>query len=436
VIYTSGSTGQPKGCAITAGSLSHYIQWADQYYFEGKPANFGLFTSISFDLSVTAIFCPLTTGGKINIYEQITANAFIENDALKITPSHINLIREFDIATTTVNTFILGGEQVKDEHIRILKSLNTGARIYNEYGPTEATVGCIVKDISDTDSKASGNNTDILIGKPIPHTEIYILDNHLRLCPIGTPGEIFIGGAGLAKYYINNQSLTDQKFIAYNGKRLYSTGDLARWLPDGNIQYIGRKDEQVKIRGYRIELGEIENILLSHPEITAAVVTVTQQQQLAAYYVSTTNPDVKAYLLMHLPAYMVPAHYIQLEKIPLTTNGKIDKRRLPHPEDQLQNGTLYAAPTNEIEQTLVNIWQEILGKERVGIKDNFFDLGGHSLTAIRLITRIRNEFNIDINMKDVFKDPTIEVLADIINNEQWLQSSLDEGDDVYDEMKI
>src|SRR5690606_2511391 len=224
--------------------------------------------------------------------------------------------------------------------------------------------------------------------------------------------------------YLNNPALTAQKFIPNPfrpGTLMYRTGDLGRWLPQGEIQYMGRKDEQLKIRGYRIEPGEIENALLTLPDLTAAVVTAvsnaTGEQELAAYLTANRQIDIaeiRNHLAKLLPTYMLPAHYLQLDVMPLTTNGKIDKKMLPVPTGINSSGEAHVPPTNDIERQLVNIWQEVLGKDKVGINDNFFDLGGHSLTAIRLIARIKKEFSIELNIKDVFAEPTIETLADII----------------------
>ncbi|RBL90281.1 non-ribosomal peptide synthetase [Chitinophaga flava] len=448
VIYTSGSTGLPKGCAMTNANLSHYIRWANAYYFKNNEVpHFALFTSISFDLSITSIFCPLIAGGTLTVYNQQLDMATVLQqccdphsgvNAIKVTPSHVNAIAQLNLNKTAISTAILGGEQVTTEQVRALKSLNPWMQVYNEYGPTETTVGCIVKELDE--------HTPILIGKPISGIEIFILSQQGQLCPAGIPGEICISGAGLARQYLNNPQLTAQKFVPNPfrpGQRMYKTGDLGRWLPDGQIQFIGRKDEQVKIRGYRIEPGEIENVLLAHPGVNAAIVLPwtnhTGDKELVAYLVGEQTIEVaalKTFLSVQLPAYMHPGYYLQLDTLPLTPNGKVDKARLPAPSEQTTGRAEYVAPTNDTEQQLVYIWQEVLGKEKIGIRDNFFDMGGHSLTAIRLITRIKKEFSIEINMKDVFADPTIEVLADLINNDLWLQDSMEENDDVYSEIKL
>lgn len=294
VIYTSGSTGMPKGCAITYGNLSNYIQWANNYYYDGtEKASFGLYTSLSFDLTVTSIFCTLTQGGELTVYSQSLEITTIlqhyfsgENsiNSIKLTPSHINILRDMGLRSSTVNCAVVGGEAITNGHLTTLKQINPDIKIYNEYGPTEATVGCVVTEL-EPDNR-------ILIGKPIANTQIFILNQDLQLQPIGVPGELCIGGESLGKQYLNQPVLTAEKFVGSpfkTGERIYRTGDLARWLPDGNIEFIGRKDDQVKIRGYRVELGEIENVLLSYSGVKEAAVLAKEDhdgnKSLVAYYV-------------------------------------------------------------------------------------------------------------------------------------------------------
>jgi amino acid adenylation domain-containing protein/non-ribosomal peptide synthase protein (TIGR01720 family) len=439
VIYTSGSTGFPKGCAITCNNLSNYIQWANDFYFkESTRVNFGLYTSISFDLTVTCIFCSLTRGGKLVIYPQqkdlleILHHSFNgENgiDCIKLTPSHINVLKHLNITSSTVLCAIVGGEEVTSEHVNILRKINPFVKIYNEYGPTEATVGCVVKELE--------KNTPILIGKPISKTGIYILNEAQVLCPIGIFGEINISGAGVARYYLNKPELTAEKFVAdpfRNGSRMYKTGDLGRWLPDGNIEFIGRKDDQVKIRGYRIELGEIESVLQSFQDIDSAVVTIRSdtkgEKELVAYITSKEILNVSAirkHLTKLLPVYMLPGHYVQLETLPLTANGKIDKKRLPDPEGiGLPTGVEYIGPHNEIEEKLVLIWQEVLGKEKIGIKDDFFELGGNSLKATKVLAKIHKQFNMKTKLSDLFNKTTIEEIAKDIARKNWAKKGKEE----------
>jgi tyrocidine synthetase III len=435
VIYTSGSTGLPKGCILTHSNLSNYIEWANNYYFSGSAASFGLYTSLSFDLTVTSIYCSLTQGGTLSIYDQNADISAILTDSfngsgninsIKLTPSHVNILQHLDISSTTMLYAIIGGEEVTTEQVNILKRINPAIKVFNEYGPTEATVGCVVKELE--------ADKAIEIGKPISGASIYILGEGGGPCPIGVSGELYISGVGVAMGYLNRPELTAEKFIANPfkaGDRLYKTGDLGSWLADGNIKFLGRKDDQVKIRGYRIELGEIENVLQSHPKMDAAVVLIKQnkagEKELVAYVVSRerlNTSEMRSYLSERLPSYMLPVHYVQLETMPITSNGKVDRKKLPAPEGlELLAGEAYVAPRNEVDEKLVIMWQEILGKERIGIKDNFFDLGGHSLNAIRLVSQIHKQFEATVVLKDIFANPTIETVSDIIRANEWIENS-------------
>ncbi|HJT75558.1 MAG TPA: amino acid adenylation domain-containing protein [Chitinophaga sp.] len=441
VIYTSGSTGLPKGCTVTCSNLSGYIQWANSYYFsETGPACFGLYTSLSFDLTVTSIFCPLTQGGRLFVYRQdeelpsILEHSFSQEsgiNCIKLTPSHIHILKQLDINATSVLCAIVGGEDVTPEQVNILKSVSPYIRIYNEYGPTETTVGCIVKELEP--------DTRILIGKPIAGTGIYILDDELALCPVGVPGEIFIRGTGVAKGYLNKPELTRQKFLqdpfAEKGT-MYRTGDLARWLPDGDIEFIGRKDDQVKIRGHRIELGEIESTLQDYPDINAAAVIAKAgkegQKELVAYITGTHNlstSEIRNFLLRSLPVYMLPDHYVQLEALPLTQNGKVDRKRLPDPVDaRLTTGQAYEAPRNEKEACLVTVWQEVLGDMPIGINDNFFDLGGNSMKLMKMVALLNKTLGCKIPVVSAFRFPSIATLAAYLEaaEQQDMQAQADE----------
>jgi len=269
----------------------------------------------------------------------------------------------------------------------------------------------------------------------------------MELLPIGILGELYIGGAGLARGYLNQEELTKEKFIANpfkEGERLYKTGDLGRWLADGNIECIGRKDDQIKIRGHRIELGEIEHALLNHEEIDQGVVLAKENQsgekELVAYITShaaQNTGELRSYLKEKLPAYMLPAHFVQLEAMPLTASGKIDKRSLPDPEGLgLSSGIEYVAPRNEIEGKLVKIWEEVLQKENIGVLDDFFALGGHSLMIIKVINQINKQFGLKYDLKKVYAKPTIESMALQIKTDSWFKESKVENENYYDEVKL
>ncbi|RFM33509.1 non-ribosomal peptide synthetase [Chitinophaga silvisoli] len=428
VIYTSGSTAAPKGCAITHGSLYNYIQWATSCYFTDLPC-FGLFTSLSFDLTVTSIFCPLAKGGRLFLYDQddeisgVLQHSFsIESgiNSIKLTPSHISILEQLDLSSTTMTAAIVGGEEVTPKHVSILKKINPQIRIYNEYGPTEATVGCIVKELEE--------NTPVLIGKPIANMHIYILDRYGDLSPVGVPGELYIGGSQLARGYLNNPALTGKKFLTdpfRENERIYKTGDLAAWLPDGNIRFLGRNDDQVKIRGYRISLGEIESALLDYPGVTTAAVIASgvenAERKLIAYFVAGTNETsaaIRKYMQDKFPAYMIPSHFVQMGSIPLTVNGKIDRRRLPAPGES--SNETYVAPRNEIEEKLVVVWQQLLHRDKIGVEDNFFEAGGNSIMIIKLAKQTSAILNIEVNITLLFRYPTIKDLVDYVLQEQVL----------------
>ncbi|MGH2666633.1 amino acid adenylation domain-containing protein [Flavobacterium sp.] len=423
-IYTSGSTGNPKGCTISHSSLLNYIQWSNSHYFEHPDhGNWGLITSISFDLSVTAIFTSLSRGKKLwlgNFETEISAlllEAFnnSEIDTLKLTPSHISLLKELEIKDTTIRNIICGGEQLLKYHVEILKTIHKDIRIYNEYGPTETTVGCIVKEIDLTDDT-------ILIGKPIANTTIYILDAQQLPCSIGVKGEIYIAGKGLTKGYLNRNDLTKEKIIDspfVKEEKIYKSGDLACWLPNGNIEYFGRIDDQVKIRGYRIELGEIEQIITNQESISQSVVVVRENEEtkyLVAYYVSENTVDKKALqnnLSQVLPEYMLPAYYVQIDSIPLTSNGKVDKKALSDVEGKDLIKSEYVAPKSKEEALLVAVWSEVLKHDQIGIKDNFFNLGGDSIKSIQVVSRLKQR-GYTLKVEQILRNPVIEILAGLV----------------------
>jgi amino acid adenylation domain-containing protein len=428
VLYTSGSSGMPKGCMISHGALSNYIQWASGYYFDRtEKTNFGLYTSLSFDLTITSLFCTLTTGGRLTIYRQdedlaeILRHSFSEDSGInniKLTPSHINILKHLFIKSSTMKVAITGGEQVTPEQVRILKRINPEMKVYNEYGPTEATVGCVVGELQPA--------SPIHIGKPISNVRIYIVDDSMQLCPIGVYGEICISGAGLAAGYLNDAEQTAAKFVSNpyeGGKKTYKTGDIGRWRPDGTIEYLRRKDDQVKIRGYRIEPGEIESTLQGHPDIEAAAIIVKADQEgekslftFISAKKELSPSEIRQYLNQKLPLYMVPEHFVFLDAMPLTPNGKIDRNKLLESTAvEKVNTAQYAPPRNRIEQQLVVIWQEVLGVDKIGMRDNFFDLGGNSIKVMKMVFLINRDLNTRISATLIFKSPNIRALASFLS---------------------
>ena len=443
VIYTSGSTGQPKGCGLSHGNLSHYIQWANNYYFKqgvtdsslekAAVGNFGLYTSLSFDLTVTSIFCALSLGSSLRVYAQqgelteILRDSFSSAsgiDSIKLTPSHINLLQHLELESSSMLCAIVGGEAVSAAQVAILKKINPAIRIYNEYGPTETTVGCVVKELE------LGEN--VLIGRPISGMSVYLTDSSGGLVPVGVAGEICIAGDGVGSGYLNRAELSASKFIPNPfraGERMYRSGDLGRWTSSGDLEFLGRSDEQVKIRGYRIELGEVESQLQGYGELSEAVVLALPgsggDQELVAYLVSESVLDIsslRSYLGGLLPAYLIPSHFVQVDAIPLTSNGKADRKQLAAAGGlSLDSGTAYIAPRNVTEEQVAQIWAEVLEKAQVGIRDDFFDLGGDSIKILRMMAGLRRELGVEVPIAEVYRNSTIEgLMAHIGSHEQEL----------------
>lgn len=432
-IYTSGSTGKPKGCLVSHKNLYNYINWANEFYFPNDNfGNFGFITSMSFDLTITSVFTPLTRGKRITIFnEESIVNtikkAFTDPniDSLKLTPAHLILLDEFNLESTPIKKIICGGEQLKPNHRDVVKKISNSIHLYNEYGPTETTVGCVAKKI-DLESKE-----EILVGKPIANTRVTILNEKGEKCPIGVSGEILISGKGVAQGYLNNKELTSKKFIKSNfseeEERSYKSGDIGRWLSNGEIEYIGRVDNQVKVKGYRIELQEIENLLNRREKINEAVVLVNQDNDLEKKIIAFVKADeelseneLRGFLENSLPEYMIPNLFIKVENFPLTINGKIDTiKLLSTTSENVITSSMYVAPSDEIEEKLVEIWENILKREKIGVEDDFFSIGGDSIKAVRIVSEIQQQFNAKVDLIVLFQEPTIKGLAEMVKNELW-----------------
>ncbi|MCW3466083.1 non-ribosomal peptide synthetase [Chitinophaga nivalis] len=428
VLYTSGSTGRPKGVQVGHRSLLNYVHWAAGQYLEGRPGTFALFTSIAFDLTVTTIFTPLITGNAIALYEgedkgQLIGKVLTDGvaDVIKLTPSHLRVIRSmgWEPEGFRAITLIVGGEALETALSQdIYHQFNGLVRIYNEYGPTETTVGCMIYRFNPADTLPA-----VPIGVPIHNTQIYLLDGYLKPVAVGVPGEIYVGGTGVAEGYLKNEALTAERFIPdpfTAGGRMYKTGDLAVRLADGKVVYRGRTDEQLKIRGYRIEPGDIAQHLLSYPGIREAVVVAGEKEgskYLIAYYVATTPLDgniLAAHLEVHLPVYMIPAFFVRIDELPLTTNGKLNKKALPAPEATTTGEHL--APLDETEVKLVQLWAEVLKIDAadISIDASFFQLGGHSLLAIELISKVLREMQVELPLDVVFDHDNVRAMATYI----------------------
>ncbi|UGY14265.1 non-ribosomal peptide synthetase [Bradyrhizobium septentrionale] len=447
IIFTSGSTGTPKGVEIAHRSLVNYIWWAARVYSSGEPLAWPLFSSLAFDLTVTTLFTPLITGGRIVVYlgdpgaQGMVALKVVDDNAvdiMKLTPAHLAMIRDRDLETTRLRKFIVGGEDFKTELARdITKAIPHPVEIYNEYGPTEATVGCMIHRFDiERDQSAS-----VPIGVPAANAGIYVLSEAYQPTGTGIIGEMFIAGDGLARGYFNRPDLTDERFRTavdprdgYSKLRLYKTGDLARWSADGRLEFLGRADHQVKVGGARIELGEIEARLLKHPQVQECAVAVIEPSaaeggiaRLAAYYVSSkplTVADLRAHLAEELLEAMIPTHYVRLERMPLTPNGKVDRASLPEPTaENIQPAQEFVAPSTETEKTLAALWCDLLKVKSIGRHDNFFDLGGESLLVVRTVARMRKTFGVDVQLRNLFERPTLAELAEVIDGMRWLADS-------------
>ncbi|MEW9702942.1 amino acid adenylation domain-containing protein, partial [Paenibacillus sp. SI8] len=442
VMYTSGSTGNPKGVMIEHHSVVNRILWGQSRFPLGS-GDVSLFkTPFTFDVSVPELFWWGMVGSAVNLLppggekdpgQMVEAIASSGITTVHFVPSMLQLFLEYvellpseevSVKLSSLRYVFATGEPLTPHQVsrfqRLIGSVN-GAGMINLYGPTEATV-----EVTCFPCEQDTSYPLIPIGKPIFNSELYIVkEGTAKLQPIGVAGELCIAGVCLARGYWRRPELTAEKFVDnpfHEGERMYRTGDLARWLPDGSIEYLGRIDHQVKIRGYRIELGEIEAQLLRLEGVREAVVLAgedeTGDQYLCAYVVVKTAyaaQDWKDELSRKLPSYMVPAYMVQLEELPLTSSGKLDRRALPKPEKVIQSSTEYAAPRNPIEERLAAIWREVLKLPDIGVKHNFFELGGHSLWAARLAGKIYKEMNIELPLREIFRSPTIESMAQAID---------------------
>ncbi|MEH1787178.1 MAG: amino acid adenylation domain-containing protein [Nostoc sp.] len=432
VIYTSGSTGKPKGVAIEHHSTVALLHWAREVFTTEDLAGVLAATSICFDLSVFEIFVPLSWGGKVILAENAlylpTLLAAQEVTLINTVPSAIAELLRIQGIPASVRTVNLAGEPLQNRLVQQIYALDNIQKVFNLYGPTEDTT-------YSTFALVKKGDSIVTIGRAIANTYCLLLDEQMQMVPTGVSGELYIGGEGLARGYLNRPELTDQRFIpnpfisepggdTKQKQRLYKTGDLARYLPDGNIEYIGRIDQQVKIRGFRIELGEIETALWQHPDVQEVVVIAKEfspsDQRLIAYVVlkpesSDTNVgNLRHFLKQKLPDYMIPSRFVQLSALPLTANGKVDRQALPAPIQTLNANEKFVAPRTPIEERVAEIWSHVLGLKNIGVYDNFLALGGHSLLAFQILYRIRDIFQVELPMRHFFEAPTISEIADSI----------------------
>jgi amino acid adenylation domain-containing protein len=456
IIYTSGSTGKPKGVLVNHANVVRLFAATDSWYHFNSQDVWTLFHSYAFDFSVWEMWGALLYGGRLVIVPYLVTRSpesFYELlcqekvTILNQTPTAFRQLIQAEQSTDndlSLRLVIFGGEALEINSLQpwFDRHGDQCPQLVNMYGITETTVHVTYRPLS----RADVNNTVSVIGRPLPDLQVYLLDKYLQPLPVGVPGEMYVGGAGVTRGYLNRPELTTERFISspfdpplppldkggtqagaslnqgktQGGAKLYKTGDLARYLPNGELEYLGRIDNQVKIRGFRIELGEIETLLASNPQIWETVVLVwddtTGDKRLVAYIVpqpeiTITIDEIRQFLTTKLPGYMVPNAFVILEALPLTANGKIDRRALPPPKSSSKPSDKYVAPRTPIEDILVNVWSEILKVEKVSINDNFFELGGHSLLATQLVAQIRDRLKVELPLRQLFNSATLAELA-------------------------
>ncbi len=451
VIYTSGSTGSPKGVAVTHKAVNRLVYNTNYIKFEPDD-KIAQASNTSFDAATFEIWGALLNGVQlVGISKDVILSP--HEFALQLQQKGISvlfvttalfqqIVRDVPQAFASLRCLLFGGETVDTRWVQKILKNGSPSQLLHVYGPTESTTFSSYYWVQELPETA----TSIPIGRPITNTQIYLLDAHLQPVPIGVIGELYIGGDGLARGYLNRPELTQTRFLEETGflgeARLYKTGDLARYLPDGNIEFLGRIDNQVKIRGFRIELGEIEAVLSQHPVVGETVVIagedipgdkylvayiVPNQEQIPMQEEQSLGSLLRQFLKGKLPEYMVPRAYVVLESLPLTPNGKVDRRALRAPNTLTFDQQDYVAPQTQVEEVLVEIWAKVLGKEQVGIHDNFFELGGHSLLATQLTSRIHDTFQIDLSVRNLFEAPTVEQLARYIETRCWAAKGLDQA---------
>ena len=444
-MFTSGSTGRPKGVMITHGGLANYLRWAAEYYACGAQSDGLMLGSAAFDLSITNLFVPLVSGRSLALLSRhrdiddlaaaLTAKGSF--GLLKLTPTHLDMLRGVlaGESVDTVATYVVGGENLRTETAAVWRRMTSGARIVNEYGPTETVVGCAAYEMTDEPP----DTESVPIGRPIANMRIYVLDSRLQPVPIGVQGELYVGGVGVARGYVGRPGLTADRFapdpFGHAGERLYRTGDIGRWRPNGQLEFLGRTDDQVKIRGYRVELHEVEAAVSRQPGVAECVVVLREDRQgerrLVAYVVRTGEPgrdqeadglgmnfgtaELAAGVRRTLPAYMVPAAFVVLPALPVGANGKVERRLLPVPANDRPDGLRdYAAPATETESVLGAIWAEVLGLDRVGVRDDFFELGGDSILTLAVAEASRRA-GLPVAPRDVLAERSVAALAAVVD---------------------
>jgi amino acid adenylation domain-containing protein/non-ribosomal peptide synthase protein (TIGR01720 family) len=444
VIYTSGSTGTPKGVVVAHGGVVNYVAWALGTYELSSGSGAPINTPLAFDATVTSLLLPLLAGKSVTLLPEpgqfeLLAERFGaagQFSLLKLTPAHLEILNQLmadERLAGLTRCLVIGGESLSSVTVSRWRRYAPQTRLINEYGPTETVVGCTIYEIRPTDPE----DGTIPIGRPIWNTRIYVLDEHLQPVPVGVAGELYIAGAGIARGYLNRPALSAERFVAdpYGeaGSRMYRSGDLARWRAGGVLEFLGRADQQLKIRGFRIEPGEIEAALERHPTVARAAVIGRQDseggKQLAGYVVPAGSEPadpalLRSYLSQQLPGCMVPAAIVVLDALPLTANGKLNIKALPGPDFTAGESSGRRSPRTPQEEILCGLFAGLLGLERVGIDDDFFALGGHSLLVTRLLSRIRTALEVELPIRTVFEAPTVAGLAQRLKGAQPARAPL------------
>jgi amino acid adenylation domain-containing protein len=425
VIYTSGSTGRPKGVLVQHGSLSNLLAATREAFGVGEGDVMPALASYAFDIWLFEVLLPLTSGAAVRLVEHervLDVSALVEEIAdatlVHAVPALMRQVVQAERETprlARLRRAFVGGDRVPADLLAEMRETLPGAETHVLYGPTEGTILASTHPVP-----ADGTVAGHPIGRPLGNVRLYVCDASGNAQPTGVPGELLIGGAGVARGYLGRAALTAERFVpdAFGmrpGARLYRTGDRARWRADGTLEFLGRVDQQVKIRGFRIEPGEVEAVLRQHESVAECVIVAREDvpgdRRLVAYVVGNVEAEaLRAHLRESLPEYMVPGAFVALEALPLTPNGKLDRKALPAPEFASAEDR-YVAPRTPVEEVLAGIWAEVLRRERVGVHDSFFDLGGHSLLIMRLLADIQDTFDLEISIRTVFSMPTLEAMA-------------------------
>ncbi|HZI18010.1 MAG TPA: amino acid adenylation domain-containing protein [Pyrinomonadaceae bacterium] len=447
LIYTSGTTGRPKAVVVEHGQLVNTLACSRRRHEAGPDDVMPVLASFSFDISLFELFMPLLAGGKAVLYPPqsvLDMGAFTRSlqgaTLLHVVPSLMRQVAEAHRSGEAAGGYerlrkvFIGGDWVPPDLLERMREIFPAAEIHVLYGPTEGTIICTGYQVPR--GRPLERN---LIGRPLGNVRLRLLDGHGNPVPVGVAGEIHLGGAGVARGYLNREELTRERFVTIEGERFYRTGDLARYTDDGEIEFIGRADEQVKVRGFRVELGEIEAVLTQHPGVREAAVLAaadpSQEKRLDAFIVPEpgavpTGGELRGFLQPKLPEYMIPAGFRLLDALPLTPHGKVDRRALAGlSAERLAAGTEYVAPRTETEKSIAEVWREVLKVERVGVNDNFFDLGGHSLLLVQLLRRLQGALKRELTVVDLFRHPTVAALAVYLGRQEATEPSFEKVDE-------